>query len=314
LPSNGSSDQTNTTLTQQEVLRTDPKEKGTLFSCRCPATGVVIQFFQKCKAFKHPWPASSQPPKENSTCFLSLLSTSLRTDQKKTAPAYCCCQSTASEQTKNKTPPLPCNGSSDQTNTTFAQQRVLGTAHIENIEIGRDRKSNILRRNISMDTNTHKTIEELYGAVLPIRSAKKLYKECKWMVHRFLGLRPQSGPNRKHHLLIVVTMQQPQNWPKTDPKEKALLCRCPATGAVIQFFQKCKWSWNVQNHIGEVGDDSSTVRTHQTHTEAEKQSYIRSEGGRGPSDKHHICPTTGPWNGPRIKIQPIERSNWSLVR
>jgi hypothetical protein len=37
-----------------------------------------------------------------------------------------------------------------------------------------------------------------------------------------------------------------------------------ATGSEIQFFQKCKWSWNEQNHIGEVGDDSFTVHTHQT--------------------------------------------------
>jgi hypothetical protein len=41
-----------------------------------------------------------------------------------------------------------------------------------------------------------------------------------------------------------------------------------------------------------------TVRTHQTHIEAEKQSYIRSKDGRGPS-------ATGPWNGPQRKIQPI---------
>jgi hypothetical protein len=40
-------------------------------------------------------------PKENSTCF-------------------CRCQSTAPERTKNKTPPLPSNVSSDQTNTTLA--------------------------------------------------------------------------------------------------------------------------------------------------------------------------------------------------
>jgi hypothetical protein len=86
--------------------------------------------------------------------------------------------------------------------------------------------------------------------------------------NRFPGQRPQNGPNRKHHLLIVVTMQQSQDGPKTDPKEKALLCRCPATGAVIQLFQKCKWSWNEQNHIGECGDDSFTVRTHRTHIEA----------------------------------------------
>jgi hypothetical protein len=106
---------------------------------------------------------------------------------------------------------LPSNGSSDQTNTTFAKQRVLGTAHIENIENGRDRMFNILRRTISVDTNTHKTIEELYGAVLPIRSAEKLCKECKRAVKRFPGQRPQNGPNRKHHLLIVITMQQPQD-------------------------------------------------------------------------------------------------------
>jgi hypothetical protein len=30
-----------------------------------------------------------------------------------------------------------------------------------------------------MDTNTHKTIEELLGAVIPIRSAKTLYKGYK---------------------------------------------------------------------------------------------------------------------------------------
>jgi hypothetical protein len=83
-------------------------------------------------------------------------------------------------------------------------------------------------------------------------------------------------------------MQQPQDWPKTDPKEKALLGRCPATGAVIQFFQKCKWSWIEQNYIGEHGDDSFTVRTPQTHIEAQKQSYISSKDGRGPSDKHQI--------------------------
>jgi hypothetical protein len=82
------------------------------------------------------------------------------------------------------------------------------------------------------------------------------------------------------------------------------LCRCPATGAAIQFFQKCKWSWNEQNHIGECGDDSFTVRTRQTHIEAQEQSYIRSKDGRGPSDKHHICPATGPRNGPQRNIQP----------
>jgi hypothetical protein len=101
-----------------------------------------------------------------------------------TRTAYCRCQSTAPERTKNKTPPLPSNGSSDQTNTTLAQQQVL----------------------------------------------------------------------------------------RTDPKEKTtpLLCRCPATGVVIQFFQKCKWSRNEQNH-GEGGDDSYTVCIHHTHRETDKQ-------------------------------------------
>jgi hypothetical protein len=84
------------------------------------------------------------------------------------------------------------------------------------VQNGRDRKPNIFRRllisrNISVDTNMHKTIEELYGVVLPIWSAAKLYKECKWTVNRFPGQQPQNGPNRKHHLLIVVTMQQPQD-------------------------------------------------------------------------------------------------------
>jgi hypothetical protein len=44
---------------------------------------------------------SQNGPKENSTCFLSLPINSPRTEQK-------------------KTPPLPRNGSSDQTNTTLA--------------------------------------------------------------------------------------------------------------------------------------------------------------------------------------------------
>jgi hypothetical protein len=50
--------------------------------------------------------------------------------------------------------------------------------------------------------------------------------------------------------------------------------------------------------LGECGDDSFTVRTHQTHIEAEKQSYIRSKDGLGPS-------ATGPRNGPQRKIEPI---------
>jgi hypothetical protein len=41
------------------------------------------------------------------------------------------------------------------------------------------------------------------------------------------------------------------------------LCRCIATRSEIQFFQKCKLSWNERKHIGEVGDDSFTVHTHQ---------------------------------------------------
>jgi hypothetical protein len=61
------------------------------------------------------------------------------------------------------------------------------------------------------------------------------------------------------------------------------LCRCPATGAVIQFFQKCKWSRNEQNHVWEGGDDSYTVRSHQTHRETDKQSYVRSTEGCRPS-------------------------------
>jgi hypothetical protein len=47
------------------------------------------------------------------------------------------------------------------------------------VQNGQDRKSNIFRRNVSVDTNTHRTIEELNGAVLPIQSAEKLYKECR---------------------------------------------------------------------------------------------------------------------------------------
>jgi hypothetical protein len=136
-------------------------------------------------------------------------------------------------------------------------------------------------------------------------SVNPLCKECKRTVNRFPGQRPQNGPNRKHHLLIVDTMQQPQDCPKTEPKEKALLCLCPATGAIFQFFQKCKWSWNEQNLVGECGDDSFMVRTHQTHIEAEKQIYIRSKDGRRPSDKPHICQAMGPQNGPQRKIQPI---------
>jgi hypothetical protein len=82
-----------------------------------------------------------------------------------------------------------------------------------------------------------------------------------------------------------------------------LLCRCAATGAVIQFFQKCKWSRNEQNHVWEGVDDSYTVRSRQTHREREKQIYIKSTND--PSDKHHICPAKGPRNGPRRKGHPI---------
>jgi hypothetical protein len=87
----------------------------------------------------------------------------------------------------------------------------------------------------------------------------------------------QPATKRKQHLLIVVANQQPQNGPKikhhhcpstdphqtnttlvqqrvlrTDLKEKTtpLLCRCPATGVVIQFFQKCKWSRYEQHDNG----------------------------------------------------------------
>jgi hypothetical protein len=47
------------------------------------------------------------------------------------------------------------------------------------VQNGRNRKSNIFRRNVSVDTNTHRTIEELNGAVLSIQSAEKLHKECR---------------------------------------------------------------------------------------------------------------------------------------
>jgi hypothetical protein len=44
----------------------------------------------------------------------------------------------------------------------------------------------------------------------------------------------------------------------------------------IQFFQKCKWSWNEQKNIGEVGDDSFTVHRHRTHIESEKKIQMGS--------------------------------------
>jgi hypothetical protein len=47
------------------------------------------------------------------------------------------------------------------------------------VQNGQNRKSNIFRRNVFVDTNTHRTIEEMNGAVLPIQSAEKLYKECR---------------------------------------------------------------------------------------------------------------------------------------
>jgi hypothetical protein len=166
-----------------------------------------------------------------------------------------------------------------------------------------------------MDTNTHRTIEELNGAVLPIQSAEKLYKECR--NDRRCSGRLAFPENclvnipwkrlGKHVPGATVRYTRSQgNSRLTRSRGNGsvlLLCRCTATGAVIQFFQKCKWSYNEQNHIGEVGDDSFTVRSHQTHRETEKQIYIRSTNGS--SDKHHICPVTGPWNGPQRKGHPI---------
>jgi hypothetical protein len=94
---------------------------------------------------------------------------------------------------------------------------------------------------------------------------------------------------------------------RTDPKEKTtpLLCRCPATGAVIQFFQKFKQSWNEQNHVGGGGGVmipilSAAIRL----TETDKQIYMRSSNGRGPSDKHHLCHSTGPQKGLQRKDHP----------
>jgi hypothetical protein len=138
--------------------------------------------------------------------------------------------------------------------------------------------------------------KELYGPPQSyIRSANRR--------SRGNGLR--ADQTEKTTCLLSLQCNSLRTDQKRTPKEKALLCRCPATGAVIQFFQKCKWSWNEQNHGGKCGNDSFTVRTHQTHIQAEKQSYIRSKDGHGPSDKNLICPATGPRNGPQRKIQPI---------
>jgi hypothetical protein len=80
---------------------------------------------------------------------------------------------------------------------TFPGQSLSKTLE-EAMDLSQDRLilELLISRNISVDTNTHKTIEELYGVVLPVRFAAKVYKECKRTVNRFLGQRPQNGPNR----------------------------------------------------------------------------------------------------------------------
>jgi hypothetical protein len=62
--------------------------------------------------------------------------------------------------------------------------RQTGSRGNRSVQNGRDRKPSIFRRllissNVSVDTNTNRTIEKLNGAVLHIRSAPKLYKEAR---------------------------------------------------------------------------------------------------------------------------------------
>jgi hypothetical protein len=93
-------------------------------------------------------------------------------------------------------------------------------------------------------------------------------------------------------------------------KEKAtpLLCHCPATGALIQFFQRYKWSRNEQNHVGECGDDSFTVRSRQTHRETGKQIYIRSTNGHRPSSNFSKNVS------PHGSSEPIERKTKTFAK